>query len=163
MQIILRSLSTVRASYVWFLSSHRPSCSIFLHQLPCQLLAGFIHGVNKCICVCTLSLKWLQFVLARGQYNYSEETLTGQIPCSHCRKKFKVQGLKKHETSCKKRLETKDEMDRFNREYEKGQQTGEQPESLSYYHSNIYINIPSTKKSPQRPCTDQCGRPIKSS
>ena len=25
------------------------ACSIFLHQLPCQLLAGFIHGVNKCI------------------------------------------------------------------------------------------------------------------
>jgi hypothetical protein len=25
---------------------------------------------------------------SRGQYNYSEETLTGQIPCSHCRKKY---------------------------------------------------------------------------
>lgn len=61
----------------------------------------------------------------RGKYNYSEETRTGQLPCTHCGKSFKAQGLKKHEASCKKLIEAEDEQRRFNREYEKGKRNGE--------------------------------------
>ncbi|KAG2755639.1 hypothetical protein P692DRAFT_20717210 [Suillus brevipes Sb2] len=55
----------------------------------------------------------------RGKYNYSEGTLTG-IKCTYCSMKFKAQGIKKHETSCKKLLETEEERQRFNRDYERG-------------------------------------------
>jgi hypothetical protein len=58
------------------------------------------------------------------KYSYSEGTLTGQIACTHCGTKFKAQGIKKHEMSCKKRLETEEEQQRFNREYEKGRRKG---------------------------------------
>lgn len=63
----------------------------------------------------------------RGKYNYSEGTLTGQIKCTYCGMKFKAQGIKKHETSCKKLLETEKEQQRFNQEYERGQRKGESP------------------------------------
>jgi hypothetical protein len=41
--------------------------------------------------------------------------------------KFKAQGIKKHETSCKKLLETEEERQRFNQDYERGKRKGESP------------------------------------
>ncbi|KIK98401.1 hypothetical protein PAXRUDRAFT_9570 [Paxillus rubicundulus Ve08.2h10] len=54
----------------------------------------------------------------RAKFNYSEATLTSQIPCPHCGKTFKVQGFKKHEASCKKQREDEKEREEFTRRYE---------------------------------------------
>jgi len=83
---------------------------------------------------------------SRGKYNYSEGTLTGQISCSHCGRTFKAQGIKKHEASCKKRLEAEEEQQRFNRDYEKGQRKGELSFNFTVLPLPI-IPIPSTKGS----------------
>ncbi|KAG2047352.1 hypothetical protein BDR06DRAFT_98760, partial [Suillus hirtellus] len=60
--------------------------------------------------------------LSRGKYNYTEETLTGRLSCPHCDGKFKPQGFKKHEATCKKRADIKREQETFGLEYNKDQQ-----------------------------------------
>ncbi|KAL4070460.1 hypothetical protein J3A83DRAFT_4188499 [Scleroderma citrinum] len=45
----------------------------------------------------------------QGKYNYSEETLSGLHKCQFYGKKFKVQGIKKHEASCKNQQELQKE------------------------------------------------------
>ncbi|KAG2151677.1 uncharacterized protein EDB93DRAFT_1240030 [Suillus bovinus] len=57
----------------------------------------------------------------RSKYNFSEETLTGQLLCPHCSKKFKTQGFKKHETNCKKQKDTKAEQVEFAIQYAQDQ------------------------------------------
>ncbi|KAG2028557.1 hypothetical protein BDR03DRAFT_976469 [Suillus americanus] len=61
----------------------------------------------------------------RSKYNFSEETLTGQLLCLHCSKKFKTQGFKKHEASCKKQKDTKAEQAEFALQYARDQRRGE--------------------------------------
>lgn len=41
----------------------------------------------------------------RGKYKYSEETLNELHSCKYCSKQFKIQGLRRHEDSCRKRIE----------------------------------------------------------
>ncbi|KAG1739543.1 hypothetical protein EDB19DRAFT_1928076 [Suillus lakei] len=60
--------------------------------------------------------------LSRGKYNYTEETLTGRLSCPHCDGKFKPQGFKKHEATCKKRADIEREQETFGLEYNKDQQ-----------------------------------------
>ncbi|KAG1771113.1 hypothetical protein EV702DRAFT_1181527 [Suillus placidus] len=57
----------------------------------------------------------------RSKYNFSKETLTGQLLCPHCSKKFKTQGFKKHKGSCKKHKDTKAEQAVFAIQYERDQ------------------------------------------
>ncbi|KIK80495.1 hypothetical protein PAXRUDRAFT_158520, partial [Paxillus rubicundulus Ve08.2h10] len=53
-----------------------------------------------------------------AKYNYFETTLMSQTSCPHCGKTFKVQGFKKHETSCKKQREDENEQEEFTHQYE---------------------------------------------
>jgi hypothetical protein len=62
---------------------------------------------------------------SRGKYNYTEETLAGRLSCPHCDKKFKPQGFKKHEATCKRRANAEREQEIFGLEYQKDQQRGE--------------------------------------
>ncbi|KAG2133577.1 uncharacterized protein EDB93DRAFT_1254790 [Suillus bovinus] len=62
----------------------------------------------------------------RSKYNFSEETLTGQLLCPHCSKKFKTQGFKKHKTSCKKQKDTKAEQAEFAIQYARDQKRARQ-------------------------------------
>ncbi|KAG1876519.1 hypothetical protein DFJ58DRAFT_720982 [Suillus subalutaceus] len=62
----------------------------------------------------------------RSKYNFSEETLTGQLSCPHCSKKFKTQGFKKHEASCKKQKDTKAERAEFALQYARDQRRARQ-------------------------------------
>ncbi|KAG1876628.1 hypothetical protein DFJ58DRAFT_712860 [Suillus subalutaceus] len=63
-------------------------------------------------------------VPSRGKYNYTEETLTGRLSCPHCDRKFKPQGFKKHEATCKKHVNVEREQETFGLEYQKDQQRG---------------------------------------
>ncbi|KAG1786948.1 uncharacterized protein HD556DRAFT_1449297 [Suillus plorans] len=50
----------------------------------------------------------------------------GQLLCPHCSKKFKTQGFKKHETSCKKQKDTKAEQAEFAIQYARDQKRARQ-------------------------------------
>jgi len=41
----------------------------------------------------------------RGKYKYLEETLNELHSCKYCSKQFKIQGLQRHEDSCRKHIE----------------------------------------------------------
>ncbi|KAG1777111.1 hypothetical protein EV702DRAFT_1197432 [Suillus placidus] len=60
--------------------------------------------------------------LSRGKYNYTEETLVGRLSCPHCDGKFKPQGFKKHEATCKKHADIEREQETFDLEYNRDQQ-----------------------------------------
>ncbi|KAG0700512.1 hypothetical protein DFH29DRAFT_876568 [Suillus ampliporus] len=59
---------------------------------------------------------------SRSKYNYTEETLTGQLSCPHCDGKFKPQGFKKHEATCRKHVDIEREQEAFGLEYQRDQQ-----------------------------------------
>ena len=61
----------------------------------------------------------------RGKYAYSEETLSTLHTCPFCGKQFKVQGIKKHETSCKKQQELQKEQAEHAKEFERERRKGE--------------------------------------
>jgi hypothetical protein len=77
--------------------------------------------------------------LSRGKYNYTEETLAGRLSCPHCDGKFKPQGFKKHEATCKKRADIEREQETFGLEYNKDQQRGESNLSINLNTSNINL------------------------
>ncbi|KIK74043.1 hypothetical protein PAXRUDRAFT_176858, partial [Paxillus rubicundulus Ve08.2h10] len=66
------------------------------------------------------------------KYSYSQETLTSQLPCQYCNQKYKPQGLKKHEASCKHRHDSEKDRARANKQYEKDVKKGEFIEVLIY-------------------------------
>ncbi|KAI5993749.1 hypothetical protein F5J12DRAFT_897024 [Pisolithus orientalis] len=55
----------------------------------------------------------------RGKYNYSEEMLSTLHICRFCGKQFKVQGIKRHEISCKKQQELQKEQAERGKEFER--------------------------------------------
>ncbi|KAG1745710.1 hypothetical protein EDB19DRAFT_1692283 [Suillus lakei] len=73
----------------------------------------------------------------RSKYSFSEETLTGQLSCLHCSKKFKMQGFKNHEASCKKCKDTTVEQAVFAIQYEQDQRK-------AWWQAYIDITPPST-------------------
>ncbi|KAG2100509.1 hypothetical protein BD769DRAFT_1393933 [Suillus cothurnatus] len=56
-----------------------------------------------------------------SKYNHSEQTLTGQHQCTHCKKTFKTQGFKRHQVSCKRHSDIKKEQEAFALEHEQDQ------------------------------------------
>ncbi|KAI5984964.1 hypothetical protein F5J12DRAFT_899133 [Pisolithus orientalis] len=56
---------------------------------------------------------------SRGKYNYSEETLSTLHICWFCSKQFKVQGIKRHKTGCKKQQELQKEQAERGKEFER--------------------------------------------
>ncbi|KAG1882180.1 hypothetical protein F4604DRAFT_1921903 [Suillus subluteus] len=79
---------------------------------------------------------------SRSKYNHSEQTLTGQHQCPHCNKKFKIQGFKKHEISCKKRRDIEKEQHTFALEHEWDQRRARQ-------QAHMGIRLPSAGPSMQ--------------
>ncbi|KIK77714.1 hypothetical protein PAXRUDRAFT_165954, partial [Paxillus rubicundulus Ve08.2h10] len=53
------------------------------------------------------------------KYSYSQEMPTSQLLCQYCDQKYKPQGLKKHEASCKRCHDFEKDQARANKQYEK--------------------------------------------
>ena len=62
---------------------------------------------------------------SQGKYAYSKATLSTLHICQFCGKQFKVQGIKRHETGCKKQQELQKEQAEHGKEFERERHKGE--------------------------------------